>query len=306
MPPSPTQAFASTDRIFFAIATYNRWDLTRISSRSLAQVKHLDQMNVYVFDDRSTDYRKEDLEQLYSFARAITIRPLKTGADGNMMQIFKDFLASPAQEEVLFLGDSDLLYHEDFYPKFQEFWPKTKGVLSFFRSVLHTEIHAKTPTPEGLVEKTFLPALGTFIHRKLVVWLFSLPLGTFNGKFFDWYWSGFFRRLRIPLYVTEQGFVQHLGIASGQNRINVINKIPVSLNFMPSNPEDLQSLFVIWDHVLQRIPQIYRPKNMLKLPYWITRHYVRYFQIRFCLFWHFFIHQGKLRKLRKKVEQEIN
>ena len=95
-----------------AMATYNRKEVLEKTIVSLTQVKNIENVDIFIFDDCSTEYTKEDLKKMIPFAKQIVVRENNLRADRNMYQIHQDYINS--DYDILLQVDSDVIFHKDF------------------------------------------------------------------------------------------------------------------------------------------------------------------------------------------------
>lgn len=214
-------------RITFSIPTYNRLDyIERMSSSLLASVD-IDKLNVRIYDDCSPDLTTEQLASYFPYATEIVRRETNLKADKNIKQIFIDFLSTG--DDILFLGDSDLVYRSGWLEVLKRVLPLTDGILSLYDSRLHPFIDEGGT--EEFAPKTHLGAAGTAFHRTRVMEIVEADL---PDKYYDWTWSQFLVNRGYRLMCLRNSYIQHIGIL-GQNNNGAIHTFDLSLSFVPDN-----------------------------------------------------------------------
>ncbi|WP_109432633.1 glycosyltransferase family 2 protein [Aggregatibacter segnis] len=216
-------------KITFAIATYNRQTYIDKMLASLKESVNIENINVRIYDDHSTEISEEYLAIKFPFAKSIIIREYNLGADRNSIEIYKDFLKTG--DEILVNADSDLIYRPNWLEIILENLPKTDGVLSLYNSNKHPFINENNSN-ELFGEKLHLGNAGTVLSRSIVEKIINnLPD---NTKYFDWEWSSLLKKEGIKLYCLYESYIQHIGIL-GQNNKGLINDFDYGINFIPES-----------------------------------------------------------------------
>jgi len=194
--------------ITVGITTYNRIDYLKKMRDSLYGCHDLDKCNLRVYDDCSEQFDLAFLSELFPGAKEIVRRPANLGAEGNLRQMYVDFLSTG--DDLLFTADSDLIFNPSWIEFLLENFQHTDGVLSLINSAIHHK------TSNELViggsqfdEKPHLGAAGVVIHKNLVrkiVDQINSPTG------FDWVWSAYLIENNIRLLASRESFVQHIGL----------------------------------------------------------------------------------------------
>ena len=198
-------------KITIGIPTYNRKDLLVIMANSLSQSELREFVNIRIYDDCSTEYNKEFLEELFPNAKSITINPVNINADKNMYQMYVDFIATG--DDYFFNADSDIIFNKDWLNKGLELLKRTDGILSLFNANSHSSYK---DLDDELVLKWSIGAAGTLFSRQRVLEIIEQFDTLAKVNSFDWQWCNYFKNKEIPIYCVNSSLVQHTGY-HGQN-----------------------------------------------------------------------------------------
>ena len=218
-------------KITLAIPTYNRLHYIEKMISSLSESVNVNEINVRVYDDKSTEFGPETLHHLFSFAQEIIIRPYNLKADLNMRTMYVDFLNTG--DDVFIHGDSDLIYRPGWLEFFLQHFDQTDGVLSLYNSKKHPFL-SHEHLQNNISLKKDLGAAGTAFKRE-VVELIIKEMEDDALSNYDWKWSEFLTRKNIRLFCACNSYIQHIGI-QGQNNNGCINDFDYGLNFIPESP----------------------------------------------------------------------
>lgn len=236
--------------ITLAVASYNRRDYLECLSASLSASVELDRINLRVYDDCSSLLSVDDIRQIIPYAKEIKRRASNLRADGNMFQIFQDFLTT--EDDYLLLCDSDLIFRPGWLDMLFEYMPKTDGILSLYNSRMHSPspILDNSEHNQFLLTKNDLGAAGCAFTRERVKELVkafpTLPTHTT----FDWIWSEFFLSRRLNLYCLQESYIQHIGII-GQNNFGLLTHYDYGLSFLPESEINQRIMIKFIDGLVQ-------------------------------------------------------
>lgn len=217
--------------ITLAVATYNRADYLEKLSASLKESVDLERIHLRIYDDCSTELSVEDIRRIVPYATSVVRRASNLRADGNIYQMFFDFLDT--EDEYLLLCDSDLILRPGWLDILIEQMPYTDGILSLYNSRMHPFL----PIGPSDVQAVFAPKkdLGSagcaFTRRRVedIVRAFpTLPTHTT----FDWIWSEYFRQQGLRLCCLRESYIQHIGVI-GQNNFGQLTRYDYGLDFLP-------------------------------------------------------------------------
>ncbi len=204
--------------ITIGITTYNRLDILKIMAKSLQEVEGLEKCNIRIYDDASTEYGINTLKDLFPNAKSIKRNKTNLKADGNMYNMYKDFLDSG--DKILINTDSDLIFSNNCINQGLKIFNQTNGILSLYNSIVIKGGRIN----EFLLEKPYIGAAGTILSRECIEKIldkFSLADIDSDLPFFDWRWCRYLREIGHNIYCVKKSLVQHIGF-SGQNSSNML------------------------------------------------------------------------------------
>ena len=239
-------------KIMLAMATYNRKEVLEKTIVSLTQVKNIEDVDIFIFDDCSTEYTKEDLKKMIPFAKQIVVRENNLRADRNMYQIQQDYINS--NYDILLQVDSDVIFHKDFIEIIKSILStQTKyPVFSLYNSSNHPFVEKGNSLEINKVifkEKHSIGGICVLFTDKNILKNILDNIPKERKSFaYDWYWSHKLQEKGTPVMVSEQSFLQHIGV-EGQNN-KEIKGIDIGLNFTPTNINDLEFLLHHYEIVI--------------------------------------------------------
>lgn len=219
------------NEITLAVATYNRADYLEKLSASLKESVDLERIHLRIYDDCSTELSVEDIRRIVPYATSVVRRASNLRADGNMYQIFQDFLST--EDEYLLLCDSDLIFRPGWLDVLLEQMPRTDGILSLYNSRMHPFLPIDTSDAQAVfASKEDLGAAGcAFTRRRVEDIVRAFPvLPTYTT--FDWIWSEYFRQQGLRLCCLRESYIQHIGVI-GQNNFGQLTRYDYGLDFLP-------------------------------------------------------------------------
>ena len=239
-------------KIMLAMATYNRKEVLEKTIVSLTQEKNIEDVDIFIFDDCSTEYTKEDLKKMIPFAKQIVVRENNLRADRNMYQIHQDYINS--NYDILLQVDSDVIFHKDFIEIIKSILStQTKyPVFSLYNSSNHPFVEKGNSLEINKVifkEKHSIGGICVLFTDKNILKNILDNIPKERKSFaYDWYWSHKLQEKGTPVMVSEQSFLQHIGV-EGQNN-KEIKGIDIGLNFTPTNINDLEFLLHHYEIVI--------------------------------------------------------
>lgn len=222
-------------KVCIGITTYNRIEILERMASSLLLSKNIDECNIRIYDDQSTEFGYNELNKIFYNAKEIVVRKKNLGADRNMRQMFIDFIAT--DDDYLFVADSDLIFNPNWYIFFKE--NSDLDVLSLYNSVTHLNIHQNCNIEsDEIITKNHIGAAGTIFKRHIVKDIIdSVPA----SRSYDWDWSRYLTKKNIKINVSNRSYVQHIGVEGTNN--NGSNIIDFGLNFFPGN--EINEIYVL-------------------------------------------------------------
>ncbi|SEW14464.1 Glycosyl transferase family 2 [Chitinophaga sp. YR573] len=214
-------------KISIGITTYNRPEYLHRMATSLYNCRHIDEHTIRIYDDASVEYDVQYIAGVFHSAGEIKRREKNLGADGNMHQMFVDFLAT--DDDVLFIADADLIFSPAALDTIVHLLPATDGILSLYNSVTHAVINEVEIAGTAMCTKQYFGAAGTALSRQVIDFIIkNVPV----SDSYDWDWSVALGKQGTRLLCLKNSQVQHIG-AVGQNSDGTF--IDFGLNFYPGN-----------------------------------------------------------------------
>ena len=256
------------------ITTYNRLDTLKRMSASLIATTNVEQCNIRIYDDRSSDFSIIELEEIFPTAAEIILREKNLGADKNMRQMFVDFLNT--DDEYLFIADADLIFHPEWFNFFLKH--KVCDILSLYNSSLHDREKAVPIAEDVLIKKQHIGAAGAIIKRKIVELIINnVP----PSRAYDWDWSNFLSKMGYPLFVSNRSYVQHIGVIGTNN--DTLAPLDFGLNFLSGSlANELNLIKFFQDAIISKdtfisgnfLLLLYRKsRSFFKLAKWYLKNY---------------------------------
>lgn len=236
-------------KIAISIATYNRKKEVKIMANSLFNNLYNQKYNIRIYDDCSSDYGVEFLEN--SFLNCQIIRRDKNlKADQNMYQIYKDFLDT--NDDYLVQLDSDIIFSEFFFEKLEKIIQRNdkKSIFSLYNSCCHREIFntEEEINNEIFIRKKSIGGICVIFPREIIE---DIIQNVRPGEAYDWRWSNYLCKKNYNIYVSKKSYIQHIGVLNGQNSKNW--NIDYGLNFQSTNLETLLILTKYQTNILNML-----------------------------------------------------
>lgn len=238
-------------KIRLSMATYNRRDVLEKCIYSLSMVDNLDEIEVAIYDDNSSEYDIDFLKSLIPFASKVVRNDENYRADKNMYSMYKDFLDSDA--DFLLQCDSDMLFHKDLINAARQLCEKNQdAIYSFYNSNNHHFIPDKPIINIGgraYQEKYDIGGASALFSKKIIKNIIDNIIITNNDyTFFDWRWSQYISNQNIPVLVPKHSLMQHIGYVGQNNYENSF--IDIGYNFCPTNEEDKNFLVEYYEMIM--------------------------------------------------------
>lgn len=210
-------------KIMVAIPIYNRMKYVEILIRSLSECRFIDKADIRVYDDCSTDFGIDYLNEKFLPLNAKIKRRAKRSActANNYFEMMTDFINS--DNDILFLCDSDLLLRPDALEQLERVFPMTDGFMTLYNSDLHLTV--KEGKEFDL--KLDIGHAAACMSKKCV----SMFLKHNNPGMGDMKMSEIMNNNNIRILAVKNSFVQHIGVEgkhSGKNR-----GMDYSMSFVP-------------------------------------------------------------------------
>ena len=186
-----------------AVPTHNRIGYVQLTSKALRGTVPAN--DVWVFDDQSDEYKHKDLASWYG-TEHIFISKRRLKADAMARHILEWFVSS--QYDVLVLLDSDLLVAPNWLGSLHAGLRDSKGLLSLYRS--GAPKHKSLRCGGVLCEQPSMGNAGTVWRRSIAEKMLSEMSNREGG--FDWGWSEWCTKNRVPMQALKASAVLHIGM----------------------------------------------------------------------------------------------
>lgn len=241
-------------KVTLGITTYNRLDYIKKMCLSLRNTNGLESCSIRIYDDCSTDFDADVLRKEFPFVTEYRRRKRNIGADHNIRQMYIDFLET--DDDILVNCDSDMVFRGDWIYKLKELLPLTDGVLSLYNSAIHLPIASDSMNHPKFVQKEAIGSAGTAFARSIVEDIVTNVKPSFK---YDWDWSNYLSSKGVRLLVTEDSYIQHIGIR-GENCDACMN-VDYGLNFFPLDEDTLRLNVAFFEQVVAANKSAIEQKN---------------------------------------------
>lgn len=221
-------------KITVGITTYNRKNILKIFSILLSEQIGKN-INVRIYDDHSSEYNEEFLREIFPYAKEILRRDKNFKADKNMYYMYKEFLKT--EDDYLLQLDSDMLIGTNFFKNILMLCDeilREEGVYSLYNSNNHENIIKninKNVGDEIFYSKEHIGGACVLFSREVIKKIIdNIEIKNQNYSNFDWRWSNYLVENKIPIYVSKNSYVQHIGMG-GQNNLYIKN-LDIGENFI--------------------------------------------------------------------------
>ena len=188
------------------ITTFNRRQMLERVAQSLSRVDGLQNAHVWVLDDCSEEFDAEFLHRLFPGAEVFRAAKHSGGADQAMVRLFERFVANGSG--YLLNLDADLLASRGLVDRCLRIIGSAGTIRPGLFSLFNTNSHPAIGCDGEFLLKRSVGAAGTlWEHGLLAEVLRNVPV----SRKFDWDWSAYLTRQGIPIRVTRQSYVQHIG-----------------------------------------------------------------------------------------------
>jgi len=246
-------------KIFVGVTTYNRKKTVEMMASSFLKHTCFDDIDLYIFDDASTEYGVEYLKEVFPKAKKINKSVINRKADLNIRMMNECFLDSDC--DILFNCDSDLIFSEGWLEKSLSLFNQTDGFLSVFNTYKHPSIESYS---DDIIIKAVVGSAGCFVNRDIVEKVLkNVPSGKNR---YDWEMCRYLNSAGIRIMCSKISYVQHIGFG-GQNSRGLF--FDYGMNFTVSDTlnaqiletcieEHFQSLFLQKDVYMRKLAENFR------------------------------------------------
>ena len=201
--PDINHPYKPSPKIAVGIPTYNRIGYVQLTSGALMGTFPAD--DIWVFDDMSTEYTRDDLVQWYG-TQHVQLSETHLKADAMARHILEWFLKS--EYDVVVLLDSDLLVAPNWVAALRTGLQHSLGLWSLYRS--GAPKHMSKNCHEHLCTMPSMGNAGTVWRRDLATMMLSEMPNRDGG--FDWGWSEWCQKNAVPMEALRQSAVLHIGM----------------------------------------------------------------------------------------------
>ena len=201
--PVKTPLLRHKKTVMVGMATHNRPGYVQLSLKALRESKH--DAHVYIFDDASTEITKKELEQ-WSGSQMVLLNNNKKGPDAMARHILETFIAK--KYDILVLLDSDMVVSPNWWDALHEGLKHSTGLMSLYRSAAPK--HRSNICTKYLCKMPSMGNAGTVWRRALAEKMLSEMSARKGG--FDWGWSEWCVKNKIPMEALKESAVLHIGM----------------------------------------------------------------------------------------------
>jgi len=189
-------------KIAVAIPTYNRAGYVQLCATALNKTIHPN--DVWIFDDHSTEYTAGDLQKWFG-SHSVQRNAKRFKADKQARHILEWFVGT--DYDWLITLDSDLIVRPDWLELLRGMLPHTQGVMSLYHSgnPNHPTLHCDP----NLCEMKSLGNAGVAWSKVLAK---KMLVDMTQSDGFDWGWTEWLRKQKIPQYAAKDSLVLHVGM----------------------------------------------------------------------------------------------
>tara|TARA_B110000090_G_scaffold7060_3_gene7368 strand:+ start:24273 stop:27977 length:3705 start_codon:yes stop_codon:yes gene_type:complete len=189
-------------KIAVAIPTYNRAGYVQLCAAALS--KTIPSNDVWIFDDHSTEYTVGDVQKWFG-SHSVQRNAKRFKADKQARHILEWFVGT--DYDWLITLDSDLIVRPDWLELLRGMLPHTQGVMSLYHSGNPT--HPTLHCDPHLCEMKSLGNAGV-AWSKVLAKRMLVDMTQSDG--FDWGWTEWLRKQKIPQYAAKDSLVLHIGM----------------------------------------------------------------------------------------------
>ena len=201
--PVKTPLLRHKKTVMVGMSTHNRPGYVQLSLKALRESKH--DAHVYIFDDVSTEITKKELEQ-WSGSQMVLLNNNKKGPDAMARHILETFISK--KYDILVLLDSDMVVSPNWWDALHEGLKHSTGLMSLYRSAAPK--HRSNICTKYLCKMPSMGNAGTVWRRALAEKMLSEMSARKGG--FDWGWSEWCVKNKIPMEALKESAVLHIGM----------------------------------------------------------------------------------------------
>ena len=194
-------------RVAIAIPTHNRIGYVELCAEALNGTVPTE--DIFVFDDASDEFSKEDLTDWFHVDPSHVMRfSTKMKADKMGRTILNWFVGDKSKHNYDWVVtlDSDLIIRPDWLELLKKALPKTQGVIS----VYHSRPHVTSKCTEDICAMRTLGNAGVTWSRELATrMLAAMPN---EEEAFDWGWTTWLNNNKIKQYAMKESMALHIGM----------------------------------------------------------------------------------------------
>lgn len=200
--PDGVKSKKSSPKIAVAIPTYNRAGYVQLCAAALN--KTIDPNDVWIFDDHSTEYTAGEVQKWFR-SHSVQRNAKRFKADKQARHILEWFVGT--DYDWLITLDSDLIVRPDWLELLRGMLPHTQGVMSLYHSgnPNHPTLHCDP----NLCEMKSLGNAGV-AWSKVLAKRMLVDMTQSDG--FDWGWTEWLQKQKIPQYAAKDSLVLHVGM----------------------------------------------------------------------------------------------
>jgi len=191
------------DTIVVAVPTHNRIGYVQLTSSALKGT--FPAKDIWIFDDKSSEYSTSNLLEWYG-TEHVWQSTKRMKADAMARHILEWFLKT--KYDVLVLLDSDLLVSPNWLSKLRDGLRESTGLLSLYRS--GAPKHKSSSCGAVLCQQPSMGNAGTVWRRALATKMLSVITARDGG--FDWGWSEWCAKNKVPMEALKESAVLHIGM----------------------------------------------------------------------------------------------
>lgn len=186
-----------------AIPTYNRIGYVQLTSAAFQGTFPAE--DTWIFDDTSSEYSTQDLVGWYGTEHVWQSKK-RLKADAMARHILEWFLKT--KYDVLVLLDSDLIVAPDWHAELRTGLRESTGLLSLYRS--GAPKHKSVSCGDVLCQQPSMGNAGTVWRRDLAKRMLAAVTARDGG--FDWGWSEWCTKNKVPMEALKKSAVLHIGM----------------------------------------------------------------------------------------------
>lgn len=201
------------------IPTHNRREYVKLMADSLRSSVGIRRVEIWVYDDASTDFGEEELRKWFTYAQKgirnthLLMLKKRVGAHRNSRRILEETLKR-SDANVLIHLDSDMVLCSTWIMKLKGWLASSDGIISLFRS--GSKDHREMSCDRKMCIKDTIGSAGTVWCRDLLIPVLEhLPS---EPTAFDYQYSTFLTENTFRLLVPKESAALHFGLYSSRSK----------------------------------------------------------------------------------------